>query len=168
MAKKKNISPTANQKELAFVELEEYLIHTKKWFLEGVSRMEMLNKIASLSSTLTEPQIHLVYNMTTSFFENQMIEIIDLQDIVDRHIIEYEKLYQYFDGKDNLWGKRKVMSQKEKLLGLMREENVVEFNQINNTFIQEESEYSLSKLDEGERSRVEELLNKIKVNNKND
>ena len=147
------------------VEIQDYLVNTKKWFLEGVSRSEMLMKISSLNPDFTEKDIHYIYSKTVKFFEEQMFEIIDLQDVVDRHINEYEKLYQYFESKDNLWGKRKCMTQKERLLGLLKDDNVIEFNQINNTVIKEESEYSLSKLTETEQKRFIELFNKTTKKN---
>lgn len=160
MATRKKISET---KTIPFIRMEDYLCDSKRWVLEGLPRSEVLNRIASLNSDLTEKDIQEIYAKTVIFFEKNIVDLVDLPEIVDLHVAEYEKIYNHFVTKDNLYGRRKCMSQKEKLLGFFKDESVVEFNQINNTLIEREEEYDISKLSTEEQKQFIELQNKIEV-----
>ena len=102
-----------------------------------------------------------LWQSSKNYFEKRVIDLVDLPDIMNSHVIEYEKIYQYFDTQGYLGGKRKVLAQKEKLLGFLKEENVLEFNQINNTIIEKDSVYIMDKLTEPEQKRLVEYLDKI-------
>lgn len=163
MGKLKKISET---KTIPFIKMEDYLCESKRWVLEGLPRSEVLNKIASLNSDLTDKDVQIIYNKTTNFFEKNIVDLVDLPEIVSLHIAEYEKIYNHFVVKDNLYGRRRCMSQKEKLLGFFKDESVVEFNQINNTLIEREEEYDVNKLSKEDQELFLQLQEKIEIKKK--
>lgn len=87
--------------------------------------------------------------------------LLDLDKIIPVHIELYEKIYKEMDELYSMQGKLRAMRQKEKLVGLLRETNVVEIYNEVNVEIESEMEYDLSKLTNEEKKKLENLWKKV-------
>lgn len=80
--------------------------------------------------------------------------------IIPMHLELYEELYKYLDENGHSAGKMKALKYKEKLMGLHRENNVLEINKKKTTIIQKEVSYDVSRLTSDEVKRFNYLLEK--------
>ncbi len=151
---------------LPFVQTQEVLQSIRELLIQGLSKTQCWERLEK-QYPLTITDFDSLWQSSKNYFEKRVIDMVDLPDIMNNHIVEYEKIYQYFDSVGYLGGKRKAMLHKEKLLGFLKEENVLEFNQINNTVVETNSVYVMEKLSKEEQERLSNYLTKVEKN-KND
>lgn len=87
--------------------------------------------------------------------------LTDLDKVIPQHIEIYEKIYQEFDTLYYLPGKLKAMRQKERLVGLHKEQNTIEVINEVNIEVESGSDYDLNKLTIVEQKRLGELMKRI-------
>jgi hypothetical protein len=84
----------------------------------------------------------------------------EAQVVIALHVEWYEYIYKYFDEIGHAQGANKAMKAKEELLGIIK--NKVTVNQKVKTTIIKEVRYNTGKLNDKEKKRLVELLNKAK------
>lgn len=84
------------------------------------------------------------------------------QKIVAVHLCWYEQMFQYFHEIQHVEGMNRVMKAKERLLGLHRREEKIVINNKNTINVARKVEYDFSKLSEPQKTRLQELMDKMK------
>lgn len=134
----------------------------KELIVTGSPKSIICESIRNVYS-IDEQLFNKCYIQSVEHLQKSMVESQFLVDVIHQHVIDYEKIYSFFDDINFLSGKMKALHQKERLLGFHKENNVLEFNQNNTTTIEVDMNYDFSKLDQSERERVEVLLDKIQT-----
>jgi len=137
------------------IDLENDIIEL---LLKGLSHSDIVLKLMSEFSFTAEAIDSAYATARKRLHESTLSE---LDQIIHTHTALYEKIYQYFDELDYLPGKLKAMKQKEALLGLHKEENIVEVNNTLNVEIEKEPDYDIEKLTIEEQGQLAKYLAKI-------
>lgn len=128
------------------------------WILKGSSYSDIVEKLESEYSLVQYAAVDMYSNAKKKIVEDTAMEI---DQIIHTHTSMYEHIYQYFDEVDFHPGRLKAMKAKEALLGLHKEENIVEINNTLNVETEQESEYDLNKLTIEEQIQLSKYLVKI-------
>lgn len=144
--------------KLTEVQKAELVKFFEESILKAEKRSELLKK-AIVEYKLTTSQSEFYYDKA----QKNIIEFTerDLGLILDAHVFFYEQLYKFFLETKNTFGISKTLSYKEKLLGLHREDTLIEVNNnisVETTFV--EDNFDFSKLSKEKRDRLEFLMNK--------
>lgn len=92
----------------------------------------------------------------------QQNTLVDIDKIIPSHVNLYEKIFVEFQELGSLPGKLATMRQKEKILGLHREDTVIEINNELNLEIGDEV-YNRAQLTSTESDRLDQLFKKVKL-----
>lgn len=137
---------------------------TKDLMLSGFSKSDILKELKNNSQIEDPVELEKFYNRSIDYFNKRTVEFVDLQNIVNVHVSNYEKVFQLFDSIGFTAGKNRAMELKEKLLGYHREDNILEFNQENTTVIENTvSIYDTNKLNDSEKIALQKYLEKVKT-----
>lgn len=134
------------------------------YIIQGLSRTEILEKIQSAYPNLTVHNADNVYYNAKEAIVNRVAT--EVEKVVDLHVRWYETIWRGFDELDMVPGKLAALRQKEKILGLMKEENVVKINNEFNIHIKSKPSYDLNKLSPEEQVRMEKYLKLVKQNDR--
>lgn len=109
---------------------------------------------------------NLVGEMIESRYEHCFKLIVErtslsAEEVINLHVIWYERLYKLFKILDHVPGQLAAMRQKEKILGLLKEDNVIKIENEVNVKVGSEPEYDMNKLTPEERERMEKYLKLI-------
>jgi hypothetical protein len=131
--------------------------------LNGKGRTAAMETIKEQFGITNQELLEYAYQKGVEYFQSRTINTLELQSIIASHIQEYELLYQSFKQEKDNSGMLRSLRQKEALLGYHNDTKVVEFNQENNTIIENHvgSGYDLSKLTIAEKKRWQELMSKV-------
>jgi len=174
MAKKKEkieiiqkVGPTKQLKDtedLPFLEKQKIFMEIRKLMLDGYGLTDLYKILDGKGFTDKEFQKNLIQNVTRHFEQN-IIRSTYVMDTIAVHTNKYEQIYREVTKLHLHSLARKAMYMKEKILGLRGEGITMEINQQNNLIIEdtESNQYNLKKLTETERSRFEELMQKVRV-----
>ena len=139
------------------VELKEIHNEIIELLLSGYTSSQIVKhfkETQGLSETYT------VSRITTAQESIRSAADVDHVLMTDLHLQYYEEAWQFFNEVDNNFGKNKALLAKEKLLGIHRENNNIEINNVVNIEVQVEEQYEISKLNPIEQSRLQLLLEK--------
>lgn len=128
---------------------------------------EMILKGDSVKDMVQQLQDDIGFNESQAIkFINDTRDVIaqataeNNEKIIEIHTLLYEDIYNRFEKLGNASGKMKAMAQKEKLLNLYQDESTeVVMNTQNNININT-TNYDVSKLDQNQQNRLQELLSK--------
>lgn len=125
--------------------------------IEGVPTLKLLEKI--------QKELQCDIKQAMQFIEVVKDNIADVtcihnETIINSHIAIYEDVYYRFKQLGHLQGKLQSMKQKEKLLGLFQDDDLVEqtINIQNNIIATEKPQYNIKQLDKQQQSRLAQLL----------
>lgn len=135
-----------------------------EWLLNGYSKSQII-KFYVESRDLNNYYVIMRYNEALQ--EIKIRASVDHEMIFHVHVDMYEQIFQFFEETGNVYGKRKVLYAKEKLLGLHKEDTNLEINNTTNLEIEQEAEYDLEKLQPEEKTRIKLILEKIGQNDTN-
>lgn len=127
--------------------------------LNGVSHSELVQLICAKDSVSEPVAAKIIITARKIISEDTLVEI---EHIIDQHTEYYEQIFKYFDEVNFVPGKLKALKQKEKLLALHKEENVIEINNEVNVDIEQESQYDVNKLTGEEKKKLEQYMAKLK------
>lgn len=115
---------------------------------------------------MLEAQFDLTFEQSVEFLSRCRTEIakataIDYPDVVAVHTQYYELIYKRFRTLDWTPGMLGAMKQKEKIMGLLEEEDneIIINNQTNLTL--QNTVYDMTKLSQQEKDRLQQLLKKL-------
>lgn len=135
-----------------------------EWLLNGYAKRQII-KFYVDTRGFTERYVEEKYNVALK--EIKLRSSVDHEMIFHLHIDMYEQIFQYFEEIDNVYGKRKALYAKEKLLGLHKEETNVEINNTTNFELQTTPVYDVKKLTNEEQQKLTLILQKIGYNDTN-
>lgn len=135
-----------------------------EWLMNGYSRQQIV-KFYSETRDLSERYVEEKYKDAVSEIKKRAG--VDNEIVFHVHVELYETIYQFFEENDNVYGKRKALYGKEKLLGLHKEETNLEVNNTTNFELQTEAIYDTKKLLPDEQTRLNTILQKIGQNDNN-
>lgn len=153
-----------NQPKLTSTQKDELINKTIEWKCQGLTSSEIVeNIILHAPLKITVSHAYRLLNLT----EDRIHEFSkhDALTIISVHVGHYEKMYRYFNSIGHVKGMNAAMKAKERLLGLHRDANKVVINQTTTTTtttVNEPPPYDFTKLNDKEKSRLDELLNKMK------
>lgn len=127
-----------------------------EYIIEGFSRTEIINKVLAAYPNLKEHNVVAIYEKAKLSIVDRVST--DIEKVVDLHIKWYEQIWRYFEWIDNVAGKRNALKQKEKILGLLKEDNIININNEINLNLTKSVKYDLNKLTPEERERFEGYL----------
>lgn len=129
-----------------------------EWLLNGYSKSHII-KFYQDSRGLNEYYLVARYNEACN--EIRTRASVDHEIILHVHVDFYEQIFRYFEETNNVYGKRKALYSKERLLGLHKEDNNIEVNNTTNIELEQDAVYNLEKLLPEEKNKVNLLLSKI-------
>lgn len=135
------------------------------WLMQGCSRTEILKLIKghSLSKITNVEAEKLLTESKTMLQENVATETNE--ETIALHVGWYEEIYNYFHSIQHSEGMRRSLAAKEKLIGLTQPEKII-VNKNTQVSVQQNENYDMQKLTEHERERLEFLIKKMTVDNR--
>lgn len=127
-----------------------------EYIILGYSQSEIFGKIKLHYSKLKTSTITSCYNRCKKIISDRVST--DVMEVVDLHVKWYEQLYRKFDSLDCLSGKNIALKQKEKILGLLKEDKVIRIENNLNLTINGDPEYDVNKLTPFEQKRLQGYL----------
>lgn len=164
--KKVETTTRDNQAGTVVQQLDMYQL-VNDMILVGKGKTEIFQELQPRYN-LTWEVFERVYSAGIEWYRARVVEQIDLPMVVHNHVNIYEKIYEFFDSINFSFGKNKTLQAKEKLLGYHKDESLFEVNQEEQVVIEVQQEYDINKLDDGEKVRLVDYLERIKVNKKED
>jgi hypothetical protein len=141
---------------------EEAIRDVIRWQLDGWKRSEIIKELKERFGELLSPAaISVLVDESRSVlaYENSS----DVMQCIDTHVVIYEDIYRWFCEYGDGNGSNRALSQKEKLLGLHKEDrSIVINNTINVTEETGHETYDITKLSIEQKDRLNHLLLKAK------
>jgi hypothetical protein len=88
------------------------------------------------------------------------------QEVIKDHVAKYERIYDFFNSIGHASGTNKAMQAKERLLGLLKENNMLSLTRKETVINMDQPEYDTSQLTPSEQVRFKELLSKCTIDEK--
>jgi hypothetical protein len=88
------------------------------------------------------------------------------QEVINDHVGKYERIYDFFSSIGHASGTNKAMQAKERLLGLLKENNMLSLTKTETVINVDQPEYNTSQLTPVEQVRFKELLSKCTIDEK--
>lgn len=139
---------------------EDLTTKTIEWILEGRSRAEVKEFIYTMSPVKLETQ-HADRIINYALLRISEITKQEVPTVLAIHVEWYEQIYKYFESIDNASGMNKALRGKEKLL-IKTKTSSLTINAKKTTIIERKVEYDMDKLNQQEKNRMTELINKGK------
>lgn len=133
-----------------------------EYIVSGLSRTEIVEKVLEAYPKLTEINAVAVYEKS----KEAIIEKVgvSLEGVINQHVNWYEVIWKKFNDIDCIAGKNAALRQKEKILGLLKEENIIKIDNEVNINVKKRVQYDFTKLDKDEQKRMDEYLKLVKLN----
>lgn len=128
-------------------------------FIQGFSHSELSQLIREEFGKVTDVQVTAALSAATKNIRKNTL--LDLDKIIPQHVELYEQIYKELDELYCMQGKLKALRQKEKLLGLLKENSTIDIYNEVNIEIEQETPYDLGKLDSRETKRLQTYLTKV-------
>lgn len=142
---------------VSIIDKQKMFTKTIEMVMKGHSRKEIFVEYQKIHPDISEALGNKTYNDAMQLLIKE--QNINIHSCIDTHTIIYEKIYREFRLYNNIVGENKAMFNKEKLLGLHKEETSITIN--NKTkIIQRERSYDAQRLTTSEQKRLEELIAK--------
>lgn len=146
MAKKKSLP---HKQELILQLAVEGLI-------KGYPSSELVVELKRAYPETNDEEAERLIRQALAFIKDRTL--IEIDRIIPRHVEIYEQIFKEYADLRYVPGKLKAMRAKERLLGLLKETNYVEVHNEVNLTLEQEPQYDLSKLEQTEIKRLEELM----------
>lgn len=163
MAKDISVDKIVFQEQLGLSAIDsiEAIDFIKDSIFTGYARSHIQNELKT-TYHLDDRSITKLIDSAYQFIETFSLDQLDLQTIVDVHISNYEKVYEFFDSVNFYAGKVKTLQQKERLLGFHQQLNTLTINQFTNIETPNNDE-DYSRLKPEEELRLRFLLKKASI-----
>lgn len=142
-------------------EVNDVVVDCCIWIVDGYSRAQIIAKIRERNEKTTELAAGKYYYKALKYIEQKSAN--DAEEVINTHVAWYEQLYRKFHSLDFVPGKNAAMRQKEKILGLLKDDNVIKIENEVNITVGDGAEYDLNKLTEDEKKRLERYFKWLKV-----
>lgn len=128
--------------------------------IDGYSRSEILKR---MMTTVSEKIAIECYTKAMAAIEAK--SQLEAENVIDVHVGWYEAIYRKFDYINFVSGKNAALRQKEKILGLLKDDNktIQITNEANITLRKDEPGYDVNKLTVDEVKRLGKYLSRIKL-----
>lgn len=134
------------------------------YIIQGLSRTEIIEKIQTAYPKLSSHNADNIYSNAKEAIVNRTAT--EAEKVVDLHVRWYEMIWRGFDELDMVPGKIAALKQKEKILGLLKEENVVRINNEFNIHMKVKPSYDMNKLTSEEQQRMDRYFKLVKQNDR--
>lgn len=131
------------------------------YIIDGYSRSEIVAKIKRDYPKRNEGGISKDYETARAAISQKVA--LDAEDVIRLHVKWYEDLWRKFDILEYVPGKNAASRQKEKVLGLLKEDNVLKIENDIKVRVGKGVEYDTSKLTLEEKKRLERYLKIVVV-----
>jgi hypothetical protein len=88
------------------------------------------------------------------------------QEVINDHVAKYEQIFDFFNSIGHASGSNKAMQAKERLLGLLKENNMLSLTKRETVINIDQPEYDTNQLTPVEQDRFKELLSKCTLDEK--
>lgn len=130
-----------------------------EYVIQGLSRTEILLLLERNNENLSKDIAEKLHAKALAAVREK--SSTNAEDIVTQHVKWYEELYRKFDSMGYTPGKNAALRQKEKILGLLKEENIIKVENEINIDIKNEPQYDIKKLTKEEQERLSKYLKRV-------
>ena len=145
------------------IKQREIINYVIKSILSAEPKSTILDQIKLVFSIESEKVLETLYKSGHDYYDKRVLGKVERMDVINNHTNLYEEIYKFFNSIDYGQGMNAALLAKEKLLGLHKQENVVELNQRNTVIIEQENIYDLSKLNDIEKKKLNNFFETVKI-----
>ena len=142
--------------KLSRVQLDNLECDIIEYIVAGMSRSQIISKVVQLNPKLDEGYVSHKYEECKKQIQERTS--LSAEEVINLHVIWYEDLFKKMDALDSISGKNAALRQKEKILGLLKEENILKVENEVNITLNKVVEYDINKLTPEEQKRLQEYL----------